>query len=452
MSPFTSRRSASVAALGETGLISAIQRWLGSAAPPPPFGMGDDCAVVAGSRGRQLLKVDPVIYSRHFDDSVPARAAGAKLLKRNLSDIAAMGGRPVAAVVALFLDPGVRLAWLEEFHRGLADCARRHGVSIVGGAVGQAKGVLSASLTLLGRAPPRLLGRRGARVGDRIYVTGVLGCSLASGHHLTFRPRLREGAWCARNPAVKAMMDISDGLAKDLPAITPANAEAAIEARLLPLRPGADLRAGLSDGEDYELLLAVDRRREPAAFAAAWRRAFPRTRLTRIGTFARARPRPARGGAAGGLSRLRTPAPMILAERLRRGVTTRSAEATRRLAAALAGQIPIDATLALGGDLGVGKTTFVQGLARGFGISAPVASPTFTIYSLHRGDRLLVHLDAYRIERPEQVDALMLDDFLTTPYCLAVEWPDRIADWLPPDAWRIDLGIAAQGSHTIRLR
>ena len=143
---------------------------------------------------------------------------------------------------------------------------------------------------------------------------------------------------------------------------------------------------------------------------------------------------------------------MILAERLRQGVTTRSAEATRRLAAELAEQIPIDATLALGGDLGVGKTTFVQGLARGFGISTPVASPTFTIYTLHRGDRLLVHLDAYRIERPEQVDALMLDDFLTTPYCLAVEWPDRIADWLPPGAWRIDLSIAAQGSHTIRLR
>ena len=285
MHPFTSRRSASVAALGETGLITAIRRWLGRASPPPPFGMGDDCAVVAGSRGRQLLKVDPVIYSRHFDAKVAPGDAGAKLLKRNLSDIAAMGGRPVAAVVALILDPSVSVAWLEEFHRGLAACARRYHVSLVGGAIGQSAGALSASLTLLGRAPPRLLTRRGARAGDRIFVTGVLGDSLASGHHLSFRPRLAEGAWCARRAAVRAMMDISDGLAKDLPALTPAALAAAVTASALPRRRGADVRAALCDGEDHELLFALDRRRNPAAFAAAWRRAFPRTRLTCIGRF-----------------------------------------------------------------------------------------------------------------------------------------------------------------------
>jgi tRNA threonylcarbamoyladenosine biosynthesis protein TsaE len=143
---------------------------------------------------------------------------------------------------------------------------------------------------------------------------------------------------------------------------------------------------------------------------------------------------------------------MTLTERLRRGVTTHSAEATRRLAAELAAQMPIDATVALGGDLGAGKTTFVQGLARGFGITASVTSPTFTIYTLHRGNRLLVHLDAFRIEKPEQVEALMLDESLTTPYCLAVEWPDKIADWLPEDAWHLDMGIAADGSHHFRLR
>jgi thiamine-monophosphate kinase len=285
MHPFASRRSDSVAALGESGLIIAIRRWLGSATPPPPFGIGDDCAVVPASRGRQLLKVDPVIYTRHFDAKVPPRAAGAKLLKRNLSDIAAMGGCPGSAVVALLLDPHVSVTWLEQFHRGLAACARRYGVAIVGGAVGQAPGTLSASLTLLGRAPTRLLTRRGAGAGDRIYVTGVLGNSLASGHHLSFRPRLAEGAWCARQPAVRAMMDISDGLAKDLPALTPGGVEAAVLAASLPLRAGADVRAAVSDGEDHELLLAVDGRREPARFAAAWKRAFPRTRLTCIGRF-----------------------------------------------------------------------------------------------------------------------------------------------------------------------
>jgi thiamine-monophosphate kinase len=287
MHPFASRRSDSVAALGEIGLISAIRGWLGSAAPPPPFGMGDDCAVVPGSRRRQLLKVDPVVFTRHFDARVPPRAVGAKLLKRNLSDIAAMGGRPGCAVVALLLDPQVSVAWLEQFHRGLAACARHYGVALVGGAVGQAPGTLSASLTLLGQAPARLLTRRGARAGDRIYVTGVLGNSLASGHHLSFRPRLAEGAWCARQPAVRAMMDLSDGLAKDLPALTPAGLEAAVLARALPRRARADVRAALSDGEDHELLLAVDRQRDPASFAAAWQKAFPRTRLTCIGRFVR---------------------------------------------------------------------------------------------------------------------------------------------------------------------
>ena len=285
MHPFTPRRSASVSALGEEALIAAIRRWLGRANPARPFGIGDDCAVIPPARGRQLLKVDPVIYGRHFDATASPGAVGAKLLKRNLSDIAAMGGRPTAAVVALTLDAGVRLAWLEGFYRGLAACALRYGVTVVGGAVAQAPGVLGASLTLLGEAPARLLSRDGARRGDRIYVTGVLGGSLASGHHLTFRPRLAEGAWCARQAGVRAMMDLSDGLAKDLPALTPAGCEAALEPAALPRRAGADLKAALSDGEDYELLFAVSSRIASAAFAAAWRRAFPRTRLSCIGRF-----------------------------------------------------------------------------------------------------------------------------------------------------------------------
>ena len=94
MHPFAKRHREAVAAWGEEKLIRAIRRWLGTASPRAPFGIGDDCAVLAASRGRQLITVDPVIYGRHFDDSVPPRAVGAKLLKRNLSDLAAMGGRP----------------------------------------------------------------------------------------------------------------------------------------------------------------------------------------------------------------------------------------------------------------------------------------------------------------------------------------------------------------------
>jgi len=143
---------------------------------------------------------------------------------------------------------------------------------------------------------------------------------------------------------------------------------------------------------------------------------------------------------------------MTLVERLRQGVTTHSAGETRALAEALARILPPDVTLALEGDLGAGKTTFVQGLAQGLGVTEPVTSPTYTFYRLHPGRRLLIHLDAYRIEAPAQMDALMLEEYMCSPYCLAVEWPSKIAGWLPPDAWRIELGSTAQGDHTLRLK
>lgn len=133
-------------------------------------------------------------------------------------------------------------------------------------------------------------------------------------------------------------------------------------------------------------------------------------------------------------------------------MVTVSADETRRLAAELAAVLPPDTTLALHGDLGAGKTTFVQGLARGFGIDDAVTSPTFTLFTLHRAPaRTLVHLDAYRLDDPRQMEALMLDDFLTSPWCLAVEWPEKIAAWLPENALHLALGIRADGSHFARL-
>ena len=140
---------------------------------------------------------------------------------------------------------------------------------------------------------------------------------------------------------------------------------------------------------------------------------------------------------------------------LRAGVTTRSADETRDLAARLAPLLPRDATLALHGDLGVGKTTFVQGLARGLGIDATITSPTYTIFTIHRaattGAPVLVHLDAYRLEGAAQFEALMLDDFLLSPYVLAIEWPEKIDAWIPKDAWHLTLGINGAGSHVVRL-
>lgn len=146
----------------------------------------------------------------------------------------------------------------------------------------------------------------------------------------------------------------------------------------------------------------------------------------------------------------------ILAE-LRAGLVTSAADETRAAAARLAAALPPGRVLALHGDLGAGKTTFTQGFAHGLGIRETVTSPTFNIFTLHRGPgptgetRTLVHLDAYRLERGAQLEDLMIDDFLTPPWWLVVEWPSKVADWLPADALHLELGHTGDGRHTLRL-
>lgn len=144
---------------------------------------------------------------------------------------------------------------------------------------------------------------------------------------------------------------------------------------------------------------------------------------------------------------------MSIFAKLRAGVTTSSADESHALAEEFARALPADTTLALHGDLGVGKTTFVQGLARGLGVTDPVTSPTFNIFTLYKGTaRTLVHMDAYRLENDRQIDALMLEDFLVSPWILAVEWPEKITAWIPRSALHLDLGITSGQRHTIRLR
>lgn len=296
MSPFTSNRAHSVAAQGERRLIQEIRRWLGSVSPKSPFGIGDDCAVIPPTKYHQLVTTDPVIFGRHFDETVSPRAVGAKLLKRNLSDIAAMGGRPVAAVVALALAPETSTAWLKDFYLGLADSARRYRVKIVGGDITQGPtGFVGAFLTLHGESSgARVITRSGAKSGDLIYVTGSLGGSLL-GHHYTFVPRLAEGAWLAGRTEVCAMMDVSDGLAKDLDALTPAKLSPVLTGNKIPVSTAAGksarhsgksaLHHALCDGEDYELLVIVRARSDAARFERDWKKHFPRLKLSLIGHF-----------------------------------------------------------------------------------------------------------------------------------------------------------------------
>ncbi|HLP08509.1 MAG TPA: tRNA (adenosine(37)-N6)-threonylcarbamoyltransferase complex ATPase subunit type 1 TsaE [Opitutaceae bacterium] len=138
-------------------------------------------------------------------------------------------------------------------------------------------------------------------------------------------------------------------------------------------------------------------------------------------------------------------------QELEQGAVVSSADAMHALARRVGEALPPESVLALSGDLGVGKTTFVQGLAGAFGIRERVTSPTFTLYNVHRGSRTLVHLDAYRLESPEQVEDLLLEDFLVAPYCLAVEWPERIVGWLPAGALLLRLSIVAPGTHRVQL-
>ena len=142
---------------------------------------------------------------------------------------------------------------------------------------------------------------------------------------------------------------------------------------------------------------------------------------------------------------------MSILEQLASGVETSSAAQTESLAGELAGLLPPDTVLALHGDLGAGKTTFIRGLARAWEITEPVTSPTFNLYTIYEGRRQLIHLDAYRLGSADDLDALMIEDFMKSPWCFAVEWPERIEAAIPDDAWQLCLEITPEAKHRIRL-
>lgn len=143
---------------------------------------------------------------------------------------------------------------------------------------------------------------------------------------------------------------------------------------------------------------------------------------------------------------------MNILAKLKEGISTQSPEEMRAVAAEFAAVFPENATLELRGDLGAGKTVFVKGLAEAWGIDDTVTSPSFTIFSTYEGKRNLLHLDAYRLHSPDEMEPLMIEEFLKSPYCLAVEWPERIQEWLPADSWKLTFSIEADGSHIVRLR
>ena len=284
MNPFSQNPEHTISRIGETALLNKVRSWLGPVTPLPPFGMGDDCAVLESVSQDSIVTTDGLVYGCHFDDAVPPHLAGTKLLKRNLSDIAAMGGHPCDAVCMLLLAPNVTSKWLKDFYLGLRRCCETYGVAIVGGDLSEGpRGSCAAWITLWGKSPytpARFLQRSGAGVGDSLWVTGSLGGSRL-GHHLDFTPRLKEGQWLASQNNVHSMIDITDGLAKDLTALLPEGCDAALYSDQIPISDQARcfsktsghtvLHHALSDGEDYELLFTLAADQDVVAFDALWR-------------------------------------------------------------------------------------------------------------------------------------------------------------------------------------
>lgn len=295
MSPFSDKAAETIASVGEVQLIEHIREWLGDLTPTAPWGIGDDCAVIETGAGSILVTVDAVVYGRHFDDHFTAEEAGAKLVKRNLSDIAAMGGAPGPAVIALILPPNLRLDWIQGFYRGVAKVCGQYGVSVVGGDITEGpENFFSAHMTLNGVAH-RAVRRKGGNVGDHLLVTGSLGGSFL-GKQKTFIPRMEEGAWLANQVVVKSMIDITDGLAKDLLPLLPPDGRAELDLQALPLSEDCLRMAAYSgkdpyvhaliDGEDYELLFTLQEDIPIERFLKEWSRHFttPVTCIGKIGS------------------------------------------------------------------------------------------------------------------------------------------------------------------------
>jgi thiamine-monophosphate kinase len=177
--------------------------------------------------------------------------------------------------------------WIDGLYRGIEKAARTYGFHVVGGELARTEGPAMISVALTGEVPTAdFVGRAGGRDGDVLFVTGVLGRSFASGWHLRFSPRIEQARWLVRHCRPRAMMDLSDGLAADLPRLAAAGGTGFIvDSALVPRRRGASLQQALGDGEDFELLFAIDPRKA-ARLEVAWKKKFPRVPLTRIGQLA----------------------------------------------------------------------------------------------------------------------------------------------------------------------
>lgn len=263
-------------------------------------GIGDDCAVLRLlGRGQEkekdtLVTTDFTLEGIHFRrDWHSAESVGHRCLARGLSDIAAMGGEPVAAFLSLALPRELPQSWVGRFARSLIRLGEKYGVTLAGGDTAESPNGILADIVVVGTAPKGQAGlRSGARPGDRIYVSGELGGSAAAvwqmrkkprrrlnprqyPRHFFPEPRIELGRVLREKGLASAMIDISDGLSTDLAHICEESGVGAeLQAELIPRasvgKPAweVDLQFALHGGEDYELLFTAPRgQRVPSRIA-----------------------------------------------------------------------------------------------------------------------------------------------------------------------------------------
>jgi thiamine-monophosphate kinase len=228
--------------------------------------IGDDLAVLKWAADDLLLVgVDQVLDGVHFDSAVHSpRAIGRKAMNRNLSDCAAMACLPAAAVTTFALPKRVGEDYAKELYEGMREAGAKFDCPIVGGDTGSWGGRLVVTVTVLGRSDKvKPVTRSGARQGDHIYVTGPLGGSIL-GRHMTFEPRVAVARALAGSYPITSMIDLSDGLSRDLGHLSrQSGVGASVSALRVPVHADAiemrrdghsPLEHALHDGEDYELL------------------------------------------------------------------------------------------------------------------------------------------------------------------------------------------------------
>ena len=268
-------------------------------------GMGDDCAILRVAAGHEaLVTTDFTLEDVHFRRGWhPAPAVGHRCLARGLSDIAAMGGEPLAAFLSLALPAKTRHSWVDGFLRGFLGLARKFGVALAGGDTAESAGGVAADVVVVGQVPAgEAILRSGARPGDSIYVTGELGGAAAALYQLRESgrvapaaaarayfypvPRLAAGSLLRKRRLASAMIDLSDGLSTDLAHVCEeSGVGAVISESSIPrahTSPAATstLHFALHGGEDYELLFTVPQgRRVPRTLGGV--------RLTRVGEIIR---------------------------------------------------------------------------------------------------------------------------------------------------------------------